>query len=87
MKTLVRRLRRLEDQLRPGIAPAVEQMIAQIVYVSPDGSEEDGPRYELSAVPAPAWQRKQALTIANEMVRRRSPVAVTGPGVPGGRIA
>jgi hypothetical protein len=25
--------------------------------------------------------------LANEMVRRRSPVAVTGPGVPGGRIA
>ena len=67
MKTLARRLRRLEDQLRPGNAPAVEPMIAQIVYVSPDGSEEDGPRYELSAVPAPAWQRKQAPTIASDI--------------------
>ena len=67
MKTIARRLRRLEDQLRPGNAPAVEQMIAQIVYVSPDGREEDGPRYELSAVPAPAWQRKQALTIASDI--------------------
>ena len=31
--------------------------------------------------------RTRLLDIANEMVRRRSPVAVTGPGVPGGRIA
>ena len=41
-------------------------MVAQIVYVSQDGSEEDGPRYELSVVPAPAWQRKQAPTIASD---------------------
>ncbi len=63
-KTLFRRLDRLECDRT---APAVEPMIAQIVYVSPDGSEEDGPRYELSVVPAPAWQRKQALTIASDI--------------------
>ena len=62
-RNLTRRLEKLEART----APAVEPMIAQIVYVSPDGSEEDGPRYELSAVPAPAWQRKQALTIASDI--------------------
>src|SRR5271157_1160034 len=46
------------------LAPPAEPLIAQIVYVSPDRSEEDGPWFEMPAVPAPAWQRKQALTIA-----------------------
>ena len=58
--------RRLEE-LEAHVAPPAEPLVAQIVYVSPDGSEEDGPRYELSAVPASAWQRKQALPIASDI--------------------
>jgi hypothetical protein len=62
-----RKLTRRLEELEARLAPPAEPLIAQIVYVSPDGSEEDGPRYELSAVPAPAWQRKQALTIASDI--------------------
>ena len=62
-RNLTRRLEELEARL----APPAEPLVAQIVYVSSDGSEEDGPRYELSAVPAPTWQRKQALTIASDI--------------------
>jgi hypothetical protein len=54
-RNLTRRLAELETRL----APPAEPLVAQIVYVSPDGSEEHGPRYELSAVPAPAWQRNR----------------------------
>jgi hypothetical protein len=68
-RNLTRRLEELEART----ARPAEPMIAQIVYVSPDGSEEDGPRYELSAVPAPAWQRKQVLAIASDIVRYRAP--------------
>ena len=46
-RNLTRRLGELEART----ARPAEPMIAQIVYVSPDGSEEDGPRYEL---PMPA---------------------------------
>jgi len=54
-----RNLTRRLEALEASTAPAVEPLVAQIVYISPDGSEEDGPRYELSAVPAPAWQRNR----------------------------
>jgi hypothetical protein len=40
-RNLIRRLEELEARL----APAAEPMIFQITYVSPDGSEEDGPRF------------------------------------------
>jgi len=54
-RNLIRRLEELEART----APAAEPLIIQIVYVSADGSEEDGPRIE---VPVPAagraWQRK-----------------------------
>ena len=59
-----------EHGLRHGlILPYLYESSDLLPYVSPDGSEEDGPRYELSAVPAPAWQRKQALTIASDIGR------------------
>ena len=55
-RNLTRRLEELEAR----IAPAAEPLIVQITYVSPDGSEEDGPRI---VVQQPAgrdrgWQRK-----------------------------
>ena len=40
-RSLTRRLKDLEFHFRP----AAEPVIAQIIYVSPDGSEEDGPRF------------------------------------------
>ena len=46
-RNLTRRLEELEAR----IAPAAEPVIIQITYVTPDGSEEDGPRIE---VPTPA---------------------------------
>jgi hypothetical protein len=42
-RSLNRRLRDLEFHFRP----AAEPVIAQIIYVSPDGSEEDGPRFTI----------------------------------------
>ncbi len=40
-RNLSRRLRDLKSRFRP----AAEPVIAQITYVSPNGSEEDGPRF------------------------------------------
>ena len=45
-KTLARRLEELESQLLP--EPENEPIIVQIVYVSPDGSSEDGERYTIT---------------------------------------
>jgi hypothetical protein len=42
-RNLTRRLEELEAR----IAPAAEPMIFQIIYVSPNGSEEDGPRFTI----------------------------------------
>ena len=42
-RSLNRRLKDLEFHFRP----AAEPVIAQIIYVSPDGSEEDGPRFTI----------------------------------------
>jgi len=58
-RNLTRRLEELEAQ----IAPAAEPLIIQITYVTPDGSEEDGPRIEVQrpAVPDRPWQRKRRL--------------------------
>jgi len=55
-KSLTRRLKDLEAR----IAPAAEPLIIQITYVSPDGSEEDGPRIEVQRLASRdrAWQRK-----------------------------
>jgi len=55
-RNLTRRLEELEAR----IAPAAEAVIIQITYVTPDGSEEDGPRIVVQQ-PAGrdrAWQRK-----------------------------
>ncbi len=48
---------RLED-LEARAAPAAEPVIFQSTYVSPDGSEEDGPRFELPTR-GPSRQRKR----------------------------
>jgi hypothetical protein len=42
-RSLTRRLKDLEFHFRP----AAEPVIAQIIYVSSDGSEEDGPRFTI----------------------------------------
>jgi hypothetical protein len=42
-RNLTRRLEELEARLAPA-----EPMIVQIAYVSPDGGEEDGPRFIIS---------------------------------------
>jgi hypothetical protein len=47
MTKLQRRLERLVEETRA----AGEPMVIQIVYVSTDGTEEDGPRYEIPAYP------------------------------------
>ena len=41
--------------------PAAEPVIVQITYVSPDGSEENGPRFEvpMPSVPDRAWQQRK----------------------------
>jgi hypothetical protein len=49
-RNLIRRLEELEARL----APAAEPMIFQITYVSPDGSEEDGPRFTIPSGGRPA---------------------------------
>jgi len=43
---IVRRLERLEERL-----PVGEPKVIQIVFVSADGTEEDGPRIEFPAYP------------------------------------
>jgi hypothetical protein len=42
-RNLMRRIEALETR----IAPATEPLIVQIMYVTPDGSEEDADRFEL----------------------------------------
>jgi hypothetical protein len=56
-RNLTRRLEELEAR----IAPAAEPVIIQITYVTPDGSEEDGPRIEvpMPSLPDRPWQRKR----------------------------
>ena len=44
-KTLSRRLEELESQLLP--EPTTEPIVIQIVYVSPDGSTEDGEKFTI----------------------------------------
>jgi hypothetical protein len=44
-KSLSRRLEELESQLLP--EPETEPIVIQIVYVSPDGSSEDGPTFTI----------------------------------------
>jgi hypothetical protein len=56
-RNLTGRLERLETRLMP----AAEPVIVQITYVSPDGSEENGPRFEvpMPSVPDRAWQQRK----------------------------
>jgi len=52
-RNLTRRLEELEAR----IAPAGEATIIQITYVSPDGSTEAGPRFEVPAAGDPLARR------------------------------
>ncbi len=45
-KNLAGRLRYLESQLLP--KPATDQFVVQIVYVSPDGTSEDGEKITIT---------------------------------------
>jgi hypothetical protein len=47
-KNITRRLERLEEETKP----VGEPKVIQVVFVSPDGTEKDGPRYEIPAYPA-----------------------------------
>ncbi len=55
-KNLARRLKSLEDQLLP--EQPNEPIVIQIVYVSPDGSSEDGERFTITN-PAPRVQDRK----------------------------
>jgi hypothetical protein len=46
------RLERLESRF----IPAGEQIVLQVVYIAPDGSSEDGPRYTVPSSPNPPWR-------------------------------
>jgi len=54
-----RNLTRRLEQLEARTATTGEPLIILIVYVSPDGSTEDGPRFESAAPPVRdgAWRR------------------------------
>ncbi len=53
-RNLTRRLEELEAR----IAPAAEPPIVEIVYVSPDGTEEVEWRVEMPTSTGPAWWRR-----------------------------
>jgi hypothetical protein len=53
-RNLTRRLEELETR----IAPAAEPVIVEVMYVSPDGTEELEHRAELPTSPGPAWLRR-----------------------------
>jgi hypothetical protein len=46
-KTVARRLERLEEET----LPVGEPKVIQVVFVSPDGTRKDGPRFEIPAYP------------------------------------
>jgi len=53
-RSLTRRLEELEART----APEAEPVIAEVLYVSPDGTEELGYRVELLTSTEPAWLRR-----------------------------
>lgn len=53
-RNIPRRLERLEEETMPVGKP---KMI-QIVFVSPDGTEKDGPRYEIPTYPSRRSRRR-----------------------------
>jgi hypothetical protein len=50
--SLARRLERLEEET----PPQGETRVFQIVFVSPDGTKKEGPRFEIPAYPASGWR-------------------------------
>jgi hypothetical protein len=46
------RLERLESRF----APAAEPIVLQVVYIAPDGSSEEGPRYTVPGNTKPPWR-------------------------------
>jgi hypothetical protein len=52
-RNITRRLERLEEE-----TPVGEPKVLQVVFVSPDGTEKDGPRVEIPAYPAGRSRRR-----------------------------
>jgi hypothetical protein len=53
-KALSRRLERLEEEMKP----VGEPKVIQVVFVSPDGTKKNGPRFEIPAYPAGRSRRR-----------------------------
>jgi hypothetical protein len=53
-RNITRRLERLEEET----LPVGDPMVIQIIYVSGDGTRENGPRYEIPAYPAGRPRRR-----------------------------
>jgi hypothetical protein len=51
-------LRRRIEELEARTAPTAEPVIVEVMYVSPDGTEELGFRAELPTSTGPSWLRK-----------------------------
>ena len=52
-RNITRRLERLEEDTKP----VGEPKVLQVIFVSPDGTEKDGPRVEIPAYPAGRLRR------------------------------
>ena len=52
MRTVLSRIAKLEDRF----TPAAEPVIVEVIYVSPDGTEELGYRVELPTSTGPSWR-------------------------------
>jgi hypothetical protein len=53
-----RKLTRRLEELEARIAPTAEPAIVEIMYVSPDGTEELESRVEMPTSTVPAWLRR-----------------------------
>ena len=53
-----RNLTRRLEELEAANAPAAEHAIAEVMFVSPDGTEEMGFTVELATSTEPAWLRR-----------------------------
>ncbi len=58
-RNLTRRLEELEART----APAAEPVIVEVMYASPDGTEELGYRVEIPTSTGPAWLRRLRGTV------------------------
>jgi hypothetical protein len=51
-----RRLSARLERLGSRFAPAAEPIVLQVVYIAPDGSSEEGPRYTVPGNTKPPWR-------------------------------